>query len=637
MTATSTSPVAAPPAAVLWDLDGTLIDTEPYWMEAEHDLVREFGDVWTEEDARSIIGFDLLDSAEVLRRRGGVRLEPTEIVERLHAGVLARLGRRIPWRPGARRLLADLNDQGVPCALVTMSWRPLVDAVVEALQPLRFDAIVTGDAVANGKPHPEPYLRAAAALGVDAEDCVAIEDSPTGVASASAAGCVILAVPNIVDIEPAHGRYLVSSLRDVTPTRLGELVAITPAPVRTRRVDGRAPSAGAQRIDGVRRRRSTRLLVLGVGSLVVLVVLAIVLLRRGDAAPEEAATTTAVSPAPIDGDPAPINGDPPPIEAGPPPTAVIDVHVWAPYWALDEALPALEANAGLLSEVSPLWFNVTGVDTIEVDDGASTREASEFIEAARQKGLPVVPSIFDRTEAGVMAAILDDPAQRAQHVETVMRFVEGGGYDGIDLDYEQFAFADDPATCDATRPSWVAFVTELSERLHADGKTLTVSIPPVYDDERSGGSGYWVYDYAAITPLVDTIRVMAYDYSNAETEAGAVAPLDWVDRVIAGTSEASGDPSKLVLGVPLYCYNWVQATSGECPSSAEGTTNVNNLTIAALVARSGAVPPYDEAAGEWSFRYDLVVDDGDTSCTQSCQVHYVDAGWAELRMQRAYD
>ena len=173
--------VGAPPAAVLWDMDGTLVDTEPYWMAAELELVREFGGRWTEADARSIIGFDLLDAAAVLRDRGGVRLEPTEIVERLHAGVLARIRERMPWRPGARRLLTELHQQGVPCALVTMSWRPLVDAVLEALAPIRFEAVVTGDAVTNGKPHPEPYVRAAAELGVDPVQCVAIEDSPTGV------------------------------------------------------------------------------------------------------------------------------------------------------------------------------------------------------------------------------------------------------------------------------------------------------------------------------------------------------------------------------------------------------------------------------------------------------------------------
>ena len=166
MTVDATAPVVAP-AAVLWDMDGTLVDTEPYWMACEHELVDAFGGTWTEDDARSIIGFDLLDAAVVLRDRGGVDLEPHEIVERMLDGVIARVRERVPWRPGARRLLSELNELGVPCALVTMSWRRLVDAVVDELAPITFDAVVTGDDVRHGKPHPEPYLLAAERLGVD--------------------------------------------------------------------------------------------------------------------------------------------------------------------------------------------------------------------------------------------------------------------------------------------------------------------------------------------------------------------------------------------------------------------------------------------------------------------------------------
>ena len=221
MTATS---VAAPPAAVLWDMDGTLVDTEPYWMQCEHELVTEFGGTWTEADARTIIGFDLLAAAEVLRAPWGVRMEPTAIVERLQDGVIACVRQQVPWRPGARRLLSELNRQGVPCALVTMSWRRLADTIVEALDPISFQAVITGDAVTNGKPHPEPYLRAAAALGVEPEQCVAIEDSPAGVASAGAAGCVVVAVPHLVAIDPAVGRYVVPSLIGVRPEHLGALV-----------------------------------------------------------------------------------------------------------------------------------------------------------------------------------------------------------------------------------------------------------------------------------------------------------------------------------------------------------------------------------------------------------------------------
>jgi beta-phosphoglucomutase-like phosphatase (HAD superfamily) len=214
------------PAAVLWDMDGTLVDTEPYWIACEHALVAEFGGRWTEADAHSIVGFDLLDSAHELRTRGGVDMAPEAIVEWLLDGVIARIAEVLPWRPGVQRLLADCVDAGVPCALVTMSWRRLVDTVVAAAPTGSFTASITGDEVVNGKPDPEPYLAAATALGVDPRDCVAIEDSPTGVAAALAAGCATLGVPHVVPVAPAPGLTLVESLDGI---RLDHLRRLRPA------------------------------------------------------------------------------------------------------------------------------------------------------------------------------------------------------------------------------------------------------------------------------------------------------------------------------------------------------------------------------------------------------------------------
>ncbi|MET0908364.1 MAG: HAD family phosphatase [Ilumatobacteraceae bacterium] len=212
------------PAAVLWDMDGTLVDTEPYWIACEHELVAEFDGTWTSADAHSIVGFDLLDAAVELRDRGGVRLDPPAIVERLLDGVIARAAHELPWRPGAARLLAECAAAGIPCALVTMSWRRLADAVIAASPAGSFIASITGDEVSNGKPDPEPYLAAAAALGVDAARCVAIEDSPTGVASALAAGCATLGVPHVVPLAPALGLTIVASLADLALADLGLLL-----------------------------------------------------------------------------------------------------------------------------------------------------------------------------------------------------------------------------------------------------------------------------------------------------------------------------------------------------------------------------------------------------------------------------
>ncbi|MBM7504773.1 HAD family hydrolase [Agromyces aurantiacus] len=191
------------PAAVLWDMDGTLVDTEPYWMRAEIELIREFGGSWTEEDALQVVGAGLWDAAAVFQR-AGVDLPADEIVQRLTERVREQLAQHgVPWQPGAQALLKSVRDAGVPTALVTMSIRSMAEDIVAAIPFAAFDELVTGDEVAAPKPHPEPYLTAAARLGVDIADCVAIEDSPTGLASATAAGAVAIGVPHMLPLDDA--------------------------------------------------------------------------------------------------------------------------------------------------------------------------------------------------------------------------------------------------------------------------------------------------------------------------------------------------------------------------------------------------------------------------------------------------
>lgn len=222
--AAATPPSGALPAAVLWDMDGTLLDTEPYWMAEEHRLVESFGGTWSEEHALELVGNALLTSARYIRENTPVDLEPVEIVDRLQAGVIARLRESVTWRPGAVELLAGLVAAGVPCALVTMSWRPMVDVVIEMLPPGSFAAIVTGDEVSRGKPDPEPYLLAAQMLGVAVTDCVAIEDSLTGTASALASGAATIVVPHVVQVPARPGLTLVDSLAGVGPHDLLALI-----------------------------------------------------------------------------------------------------------------------------------------------------------------------------------------------------------------------------------------------------------------------------------------------------------------------------------------------------------------------------------------------------------------------------
>jgi HAD superfamily hydrolase (TIGR01509 family) len=211
------------PAAVLWDMDGTLVDTEPYWIDAEYELAERHGGKWSHEHALNLVGNDLIESGRYIREHMGIDVEPAQIVEELLDGVVARVERQVPWRPGAVELLAALRAQDVPCALVTMSYRRFVAPILAQLPEDTFLEVVTGDAVTIGKPHPEPYLKAASLLGVPPEACVAIEDSNTGTRSAVAAGCTVLVVPNHVPVLPGERRVFAESLTRVTADLLETL------------------------------------------------------------------------------------------------------------------------------------------------------------------------------------------------------------------------------------------------------------------------------------------------------------------------------------------------------------------------------------------------------------------------------
>ncbi len=204
-------------------MDGTIVDSEPYWMAEEEALVAAAGGVWRHEDALELVGNDLLVSARIILERSPVTGTPEEVVGALLGGVSARMRRELPWRPGAAELLAAFSRLGVPSALVTMSWTELADVLVERLPAGTFTTVVTGDQVRLGKPHPEPYLEAARRLGVDPADCVAVEDSPTGAASATGAGVPTVVVPHIVQVPDMPGAVQVETLAGLDPAGLTAL------------------------------------------------------------------------------------------------------------------------------------------------------------------------------------------------------------------------------------------------------------------------------------------------------------------------------------------------------------------------------------------------------------------------------
>ena len=212
------------PHAVLWDLDGTLIDSESYWIEAETNLARRYPGDWDHSNGLELIGLALPVSCGIMRERIGIHdLTIDEMINELTDAVLLNLKREIPWRPGARELLLALNEAGIRQALVTMSMRRMALTVANSFEAEVFEVVVAGEDVVNGKPHPESFLKAAELLGVLPENCVAFEDSLNGLASAESAGTKAVAVPNMMHIPEVPGRTIWSGLEDKSPNHLLEL------------------------------------------------------------------------------------------------------------------------------------------------------------------------------------------------------------------------------------------------------------------------------------------------------------------------------------------------------------------------------------------------------------------------------
>lgn len=215
------------PAAVLFDMDGLLVETESLWFRAESEVVADLGGVWDADHATAMVGGPIQRAVAAMIEAAG---RPHDH-EQVTTALIARMGQLIReepvhWQPGARELLLSLRDHAVPCALVSASWRSLMDDVLAAvLHDVRdavFATTVAGDELPRTKPHPDPYLEAARRLGVAPARCIVLEDSPTGSQAGLAAGAFVVAVPNHAPIPAREGLRPVTSLRELTPALLGE-------------------------------------------------------------------------------------------------------------------------------------------------------------------------------------------------------------------------------------------------------------------------------------------------------------------------------------------------------------------------------------------------------------------------------
>ncbi len=206
-------------------MDGTLVDSEKVWEIALHELAARAGGTLSPAARQAMIGSSMANSMRIFRDDLGLPDRPeAPDVEWLTARVFELFGAGLVWRPGAQALLHAVRFAGLPTALVTSTGRRLVDVALTTLGRENFDVIVCGDEVTMPKPDPEPYRAAAKLLGVAIEDCVAIEDSPTGVSSALASGAAVLAVPSELELPPTDGVHLRSSLVGVDPAYLADLL-----------------------------------------------------------------------------------------------------------------------------------------------------------------------------------------------------------------------------------------------------------------------------------------------------------------------------------------------------------------------------------------------------------------------------
>ncbi|MGV9228775.1 HAD family phosphatase [Streptomyces sp. JHA19] len=201
--------------AVLLDMDGTLVDSEGFWWDVEVEVFASLGHTLDDTWRHVVVGGPMTRSAGFLIEATGADIGLDELTVLLNQGFEDRIDRSLPLMPGAARLLAELSEHGMPTALVSASHRRIIDRVLTTLGPQHFALTVAGDEVSRTKPHPDPYLLAAAGLGADPARCAVVEDTATGVAAAEAAGCQVVAVPSIAPIAPAARRTVVPSLEHV--------------------------------------------------------------------------------------------------------------------------------------------------------------------------------------------------------------------------------------------------------------------------------------------------------------------------------------------------------------------------------------------------------------------------------------
>ena len=321
---------------------------------------------------------------------------------------------------------------------------------------------------------------------------------------------------------------------------------------------------------------------------------------------------------------------------------------WIPYYAMKTALPAALNNADLIKEVMPFWYTLkydgktkaAYVSDLYVTGNPSVPIATPLA-ALRAAGFQIIPTITDGTDKLVLANLLASAANRTKIARTINDYVQLNNFDGIDLDFEGFAFVDGNTTWDKTAPFWVAFVKELSALLHANNKLLSVSSPYNFNPAEKQ-KGYTVYAWPQIAPHIDRLRIMTYDYSVAKV--GPIGPLAWTEKTVAYATSIM-PASKVYVGLAGYGRDWVTKVEGVCPAPFANAIKVGAKAAtfvmrdaATLAANYQVTPLFDEKFGEATFTYTKAyegntADGRSTICTATRTAWYQNAQSYKLRSE----
>ena len=319
---------------------------------------------------------------------------------------------------------------------------------------------------------------------------------------------------------------------------------------------------------------------------------------------------------------------------------------WIPYYAIKTSLPATLNNIDLMREVMPFWYtlkvNGSKVSITDLYTPANPSvPISQTLSTLKSAGLLIMPTITDGTDKLVLANLINTEAGRAMAVDAIVNLVTQNNFDGIDLDFENFAFVDGNTTWDKTKPNWILFVQLLSSKLHEISKLLSITSPYALDPT-SGKKGYYVYAWAEIAPVIDRLRIMTYDYSVANP--GPIGPISWTENTVKYATSIM-PASKVFVGLAGYGRDWVVKVDGICPSdvaktvtpSAKAATFIMS-NAATLAAGYGATINYNDAFQEATFTYQKTYNGNTatglaTTCTATRTAWYQDARAYQARAQ----